>query len=1100
MTQNTCLNYINYSKGIKISGANPEDRSGSSLDGIGDFNGDGFKDFIIGAPEASPNSRSNAGIAYVIFGKQSLHNIDLSSLDVTSGFSIFGSYPSGNLGFSVSGIGDINKDGYDDITIGAPNANTASGIYSGIVYIIFGSNVTADLDLFLQNDNVVSITGGSRYDRFGYSVSNAGDVNNDGFKDIVIGAPWAQATPSSFFSSGTSYIIFGSNSLESFIISSLDNSKGIKIVGELTSQSGASVSFAGDMNKDGYDDVIIGAPDFSTSSDDQYTGRTYIIFGGEVLHDIDLISLNEAQGISMSFSFSNFNLGSSVSYAGDMNGDNYDDVIVGAPYRKGSGFYCVIFGNKTLSNIRSGSGGDKYDCITGERAAQTGGSVSGVGDFNGDGYDDVVVGAQFDNGCVTDSGKSFVIYGSASKKLPEFHGLKSSSGFYIGGEYLYDSSGASVSKVGDINGDGYDDVLIGSPYADPESKISAGNTYLFFGGPSPTHNPTVFPTSMLTKTTTLKPTPMENPFSLFEDIFLEGGNNLLVQKLTSTTAIVTYTKGYYSFPYGQVFDSNFFKIGEDITLSSGFSARTYSYGWKVKAASISPLSNGGFVFTWQNVGSSSSGSSYILYKVFDQAQNPTTSDSVANYGKSNLDSFNPSVVPSNNGGFIITWQSYGLFYSTSTFDITSKSFNQDGFSISSGSVFGTNAISMIQSNPSTEKLSNDNYVLTWYDQSSFGIYAKVYNSNFNVIKSDFKVNTDASSTELTYPLALALNNQFVITWESKEQDGSDFGVFGQLYSNSGSKIGTEFQVNTETSGFQGNHNSAPLNQDTFCVVWESKVSQPTYHVELNGQLFSNNANKIGPEFRINSYNSNSRGYPSVAALGDKSFIVSWSGEGLDEDITVNGVFIKFFDINTVKSGNYNHDSSVSTVQPTIVPTFTPTYIPTVAPTNAITITSGSSYNGSSASEKFIIDVTANILIYGGEGNDTFTINPNPGVNITIGDFDKDNEKIDLSFFENIQKMDDFTITAGSAIINLEDNQKVRLLNLEPSDMTADNFIFSSASDDGDNGTGSDYGNLIEYGIIAAVGLVGLSVMGCLGFAAYRYCGYKGAVLPTDSDE
>lgn len=1089
MTQNIYLDEITSNQGFKIHGSTNGDESGSSVSSAGDFNGDGYDDIIIGAPKATPNSRANAGISYVVFGGNFSTNIELSSLALNKGFSILGANAGDKSGYSVSGIGDINNDGFADIAIGAPYASPNSRTMAGITYIIFGKNEVNNIDLAVQQSRVISVAGEAEYDYCGYSVSSAGDMNKDGFSDIVIGSPGADVISYSAGPNGRAYVIFGNSLTHDIDLLSLATNQGFTMRGE-GGFFGSSVSTAGDVNGDGYADIIIGANLFDLSYSIKDAGRSYVLFGGSSLSSIYLTQLTITKGFYITGG-NGAKSGFSVSGIGDFNNDGYSDIIIGAPASDGRGRACVLFGNKTIYSLESPGG--KY-CISDGQSDSLGYSVSGARDVNKDGYDDIVIGEPFAYGSTTDSGKSYVIFGSNSKILPSivYGNVQLHDGFNIGGANTYDSSGRSLSGAGDINGDGYADIIIGSPLADPNSKASAGASYVVFGSISPTSNPTVVPTFKPTVSPTLQP--VYTKFALFEDIYIQNGENVLTKQLTPSTAIVVYSKGQYDFAYGQVFDSSLAKAGNEIALSSGFGVDKYAYGWKVKAASIETLQNKGFVFTWQNVGSNSQSTNYILYRIFDQNNNPIATDSVANQGSTNRESLNPSVVALNNGGFTITWQSYGLYSSSSSqFDITGKSFDQYGSLISSGSSFGTTTISGIQSNPSTIKLDNGNFVLAWFDQNAFGIYAKLYNSNMNTIKSDFKVNTFTRSTDLTYPIALSLGSQFIITWESKGQDGSDFGIFGQLYSNTGNKIGSEFQVNTYTDGFQGNHYSSKLNQDIFAIVWESKINQPTYHVELKGQLFSNNADKIGQEFRVNSYNTNSRGYPSIAALGDENFVVSWSGEGLNENSVSYGVFIKFFDTNTVKNGNYNPDHSTNTNQPTLAPAPSPTYVPTTMPTHAITIISGATYNGSSMSENFIIDVSSDILINGGGGGDMYTLEPHPDVLVTISDFNQNKDKINLKSFNELHSFNELNITAGSIIITLESNQKMKLLNLQPYDINEENFIFAENNNKGKDSGTSDHGGLLDYGIYAGIGVAALALSGCLLWWGCCQCSSNKAV-------
>jgi len=203
------LSSLNGTTGFQISGEAAYDSSGRSVSCAGDVNGDGFADLIIGANGADPNGVSS-GASYVVFGKASgfAANLDLSSLDGSTGFQINGEAVADYSGFSVSGAGDVNGDGFADLIIGAYRADP-NGNYSGASYVVFGkaSGFAANLNLSSLNGSTgFQINGEAVNDYSGRSVSGAGDVNGDGFADLIVGA--SGANPNGY-ASGASYVIFG---------------------------------------------------------------------------------------------------------------------------------------------------------------------------------------------------------------------------------------------------------------------------------------------------------------------------------------------------------------------------------------------------------------------------------------------------------------------------------------------------------------------------------------------------------------------------------------------------------------------------------------------------------------------------------------------------------------------------------------------------------------------------------------------------------------------------------------------------------------------------------------------------------------------------
>jgi hypothetical protein len=342
------LSSLDGSNGFIVDGIDELNNLGRSASNVGDINGDGVEDLIISAPNAPDD-----GEVYVIFGNDSTEfnaSFDLTSLDGTNGFKIEGIDGVNNLGSSVSNAGDINGDDIDDLVIGASNAyNKAGGSY-----IIFGRDTGfgASFDLSsIDGSNGFGIRGLNAGDRLGSSVSNAGDVNDDGFGDLILGAPGANNY------TGESYVIFGkSTSFNRRIdLNSADGTNGFIIKGiDTGDKSGDSVSSAGDINNDDFDDVIVGAPD----AGENFIGESYIVFGKDTGFDasLNLSSLDGSNGLTVRGIDAGDNLGNSVSNAGDINGDEFDDLIVGAPDAGGNfaGESYVIYGSTnfgTASNF-----------------------------------------------------------------------------------------------------------------------------------------------------------------------------------------------------------------------------------------------------------------------------------------------------------------------------------------------------------------------------------------------------------------------------------------------------------------------------------------------------------------------------------------------------------------------------------------------------------------------------------------------------------------------------------------------------------------------------------------------------------------------------
>ena len=347
--------------------------------------------------------------------------------ELVAGPTFLGDAAGDQFGRSVSGAGDVNGDGFADLIVGA-SGDDNNGSYSGSARVFSG----------LDGSVLHTFLGDAAGDRFGRSVSGAGDVNGDGFDDLIVGAYGDDDN--------------GSSSGSARVFSGVDGSVLHTFLGDAAGDYfGSSVSGAGDVNGDGFDDLIVGAFGDDDNGSNSGSARVFSGVDGSVLHTF----LGDAAGDRF---------GRSVSEAGDVNGDGFDDLIVGAYGDDDNGSF------SGSARVFSGVDGSVLHTFLGDATADFfGTSVSGAGDVNGDGFADLIVGADGDDDNGTYSGSARVFSGVDGSVLHTFLG-----------DAAGDRFGRSVSGAGDVNGDGFDDLIVGA-YGDDDNGSSSGSARVFSG-------------------------------------------------------------------------------------------------------------------------------------------------------------------------------------------------------------------------------------------------------------------------------------------------------------------------------------------------------------------------------------------------------------------------------------------------------------------------------------------------------------------------------------------------------------------------------------------------------------------------------------------
>jgi hypothetical protein len=376
-------------------------------------------------------------------------------LEILPTWEFYGYYQGDRLGIAVAGAGLVNGDSYADILVGADKG---------------GTNREGQALLFLggasgpQGTPAWNVLGEKKGSLFGAAVDGAGDVDNDGYDDIVVGAAnYSGTAPSDEAGEGAVYVYYGSAAGPGLTAD-------WKVEGDLAGiQLGAAVAGGGYINGDDYADVIVGMPGFDYGGLTN-AGGAYVFFGSET-------GLEANPGWYDYGLQSGAQFGLEVNAAGDVNGDGYDDVLVGEPnydndiYLDAGAVYLYLGTQFSLASVPSWS-------MVGYRGGdQLGKSVSSAGDVNGDGCDDIAVGAPYYNlPGMLDTGRVYLFFGCQATAS----GLNPTPDW----EYSYPQAnmnlGIDVSSAGDTNDDGYDELLVGADLFDDE-QANEGAVFAFFG-------------------------------------------------------------------------------------------------------------------------------------------------------------------------------------------------------------------------------------------------------------------------------------------------------------------------------------------------------------------------------------------------------------------------------------------------------------------------------------------------------------------------------------------------------------------------------------------------------------------------------------------
>jgi FG-GAP repeat protein/VCBS repeat protein len=414
---------------------------GSTVSSAGDVNGDGYGDVIVAA-YGFDNVETDEGRAYVFHGSATgPEKLPAWTAEVDQAYATIN---------AATAAGDVNGDGYGDVVVASYSYSNGEYL-EGKAFLYLGSAAG------LATTSAWTAEGNEQAAYFGIAVASAGDVNGDGYGDVIVGALFGDIDHTQQ-AEGVSFLYLGS-------AAGLSASPAWSAEGNQQYSGFGDGKSAGDVNGDGYGDVVVGAYSFNNGQRDE--GRAYVYLGspsGPSTSPDWMVEGDQEEAY----------LGSSVESAGDVDGDGFDDLIVGVPGYRSFQFGLMAEGRvHVYLGSAAGLSTSPAWTVTGNQGAASFGTVAGAGDLDGDGYDDVLIGAStFDHG-ERNEGRVVAFYGSPA-------GLATHASWLVESNQREALFGSALASAGDVNGDGFSDVLVGA-YQFDAGQPNEGRAFAYLG-------------------------------------------------------------------------------------------------------------------------------------------------------------------------------------------------------------------------------------------------------------------------------------------------------------------------------------------------------------------------------------------------------------------------------------------------------------------------------------------------------------------------------------------------------------------------------------------------------------------------------------------